>query len=1058
MKKRITKGILQAVGYIKRHSVVARAVCGLLALVVAIITLVMQQAGPTKADPNDLSAGDPDMPIIVRNTPPALDAMAARGPMASRAGGSDDPVVPNHGIPIDAAAVDYEIRRYEQYNDASWTSINVPNGNNVNNPYPTLSYSFDNRGMNGTTPFAQASNDEFPNGIFPEGTSGYFNTAVPVALPFPGLPTDIRDSRVPGAIPNTPEALIGTKTRDHVLFFPREMDMTDPIHPVVKTPSIIRFGGYNSPPWFDYIYTEQLDIASLEFDIVPRLWDFHTMKRTGFMFLCRRNVPPNELNPGTPKPPAAPVEKNGEEGFQYNADYTFSSVADFNNYVANSEYDASNGTISGYMFNIVALREDSNSVTDHNTFHGPQSGRINFELYYVQNMNIDAYNAYLKKYTQGSPQYAGQVTANSTTTGQTNNRLGSKTADISGTGTSTISGGQRNHFRPNNTRITPMSSNSPSTTDISSTWANRYGSNSTSEDLRNFGFYNPSRPTETLNTNPFQGTGAGFCLPRCTATPVNISKVASVTIPNYIFTNRQNTGTASRQGKMHFELKITDTNFEIWLTDVEGVRNQANPNNMDSQLNGGNPFLLFTDTYSSRPVTGKGFGLFMQNYSHNCPQLTVAEFQDFDLKKREPDQFNDATVEFFSLNLPESDPNAELRPVFSYYDATGQELKPGVDTYNVMPPSVLVSPHDGKTYYYFMSDRDGYEYDGTHTYNGVLHPDTGGSGLTDIPVFDDNANNNTKLYYIEGPAIEKHAQLMRRDGSGTFVAEGVDRDGLPLDPQKFEYNEHLQYTITLSNPNVVPLDGPAMQIVDVLPPGLKYVSSSTPLQTDPPGLDDGRQILVWDVYDIDPPNGVPANDGTSDGTVSVTVEVCVDPSGYGKTFVNGAELYAPDTGLEVTSNLVYHEALPFRLHVRQIVLGNVSSMDLPLMGYLQLVNDGQTLPATCFSGRDGTSVDFATYSFLLSDDPEYLVWLIVPQNFTYEGYLSSEDDNHVSATRILPPPAAGGVPNGEILLDYSNAGELWLTLYITQRGNPKDHFETYATNNFGILGQSSGTP
>ncbi|MCL2298661.1 MAG: hypothetical protein FWC27_00760, partial [Firmicutes bacterium] len=165
----------------------------------------MQQARSTKADPgdliagnlalDDLSAGEPDMPIIVRNTPPAKAAAApeaAAAPMAAamamegamsmegamdRGGVSGDPVVPNHGEPVDAAAVDYEIRRYEQYNDASWTAINVPNGNNVNNPYPTLSYSFDNRGMNGTTPFAQASNDEFPNGIFPEGTSGYFNTA-----------------------------------------------------------------------------------------------------------------------------------------------------------------------------------------------------------------------------------------------------------------------------------------------------------------------------------------------------------------------------------------------------------------------------------------------------------------------------------------------------------------------------------------------------------------------------------------------------------------------------------------------------------------------------------------------------------------------------------------------------------------------------------------------------------------------------------------------------------------------------------------------------------------
>ncbi|MCL2299863.1 MAG: hypothetical protein FWC27_06925 [Firmicutes bacterium] len=819
--------------------------------------------------------------------------------------------------------------------------------------------------------------------------------------------------------------------------------MTDPIHPVVKTPSIVRFGGYNAPAWFDYVYTEQLDIESLEFDIVPQLWDFHTMKRTGFMFLCRRNVKPK-----------LPADKNGDGVIEYNANYSSSSAANFTTYVNDSEYDASNGTISGYMFNVVALRENSNG-NDHDTFTGPQSGRINFELYYVQDMNIDAFNAYLKSLMPGATTYFGQVSANSTTTGQTNTRLG--ITDLgTGTGAQTISGGQRNLSRPNNSRITPMTAN----TTTHSTVATNLGTYTSSANLTNYGFTNTTYYTH--------GTGitgnSGRCLPRCSTAPVNITKQASVTIPNYIFTNRQNTGTASRQGKMHIELEVTETDFKIYLTDVEGVRNQANPAVMDSQLNGGSRFLLFTDTFATknsitgvvtplgtRPVTGDGFGLFMQNYNHNCPQLTVAEFQDFALKKREPDQFNDATVEFYNLNLPESDPNAELRPVFSYYDATGQELKPGVDTYNVMPPPVLVSPHDGKTYYYFKSDRDGYEYDGTHTYNGVLHPNTGGIGLTDIPVFDDNANNNTKLYYIEKPAIEKHAQLMRKDGSGNFVAEGVDRDGSDSDYQEFEYTEHLQYTITLSNPNVEPLAGPAiMQIVDVLPPGLKYVKSSPQLQTAPPELDgNGRQILVWNVYDIDL-NGVPANNGSTDGTVSVTVEVSVDPSGYCKTFVNGADLYAPSTGLDISSNLVYHEALPLRLHVRQIVLGEVSSMDLPLIGYLRLDNDGQMLPTICFSGRDGMPVDFATYSFLLSDDPEYFVRLIVPQNFTYEGYLSREDDNHVSAVRILPPPDIGGVPNGEILLDFSDTGELWLTMYITAHGDPsKDHFESYASNNFG---------
>ena len=272
-------------------------------------------------------------------------ALLSGGALKPTLAAPGDPIIGKPGVPIDAAAVDYEIRRYQQYNDSAWTTYN---------------------GTRGTS----------PTGRFPAGTSGYFN------MPNPTLPVSSSNT-------NT-----GPKTRDHVLFFPRVMDMTNPWNPTVVSPSVIRFGGYNYPCWFDYVYTEQLQIETIEFDIKPQVWDFHTMHRTGFFFKCKR----------TPTP-LAPVDKNGNGVHDYDA-----------NTKANSDYDTSNAEITGYVFSI--------GDTAHSNLTAATN--VNFELYYVQNMNIDRATAWMEgdtplRLTTGQTNFTnGAQSGVSSTTAYTN--------------------------------------------------------------------------------------------------------------------------------------------------------------------------------------------------------------------------------------------------------------------------------------------------------------------------------------------------------------------------------------------------------------------------------------------------------------------------------------------------------------------------------------------------------------------------------------------------------------------------------------------------------------
>jgi len=176
--------------------------------------------------------------------------------------------------------------------------------------------------------------------------------------------------------------------------------------------------------------------------------------------------------------------------------------------------------------------------------------------------------------------------------------------------------------------------------------------------------------------------------------------------------------------------------------------------------------------------------------------------------------------------------------------------------------------------------------------------------------------------------------VLEPDGSGWKLWDPSDpgpEDGLPQAPFEFPHNYRLRYTITLTNPNTAALTGVTMQVTDVLPPGLKYVTGTA--NPGAPGayvsaFDDSgtgpprdQDKLTWDLSSI-PPNNAP---------LTFTFDAEVDPAGYGITFVNGAYLEAPTTGLWVHSNRVYH-----RSQIKAIEAKKTASIwddSLPTPGY-----------------------------------------------------------------------------------------------------------------------------
>ena len=143
-----------------------------------------------------------------------------------------------------------------------------------------------------------------------------------------------------------------------------------------------------------------------------------------------------------------------------------------------------------------------------------------------------------------------------------------------------------------------------------------------------------------------------------------------------------------------------------------------------------------------------------------------------------------------------------------------------------------------------------------------------------------------------------------------------------------------------------------------------------------------------------------------------------------------------------------------KLHIRQIVIDPISDLQSPVMGYYTLENGGNTLPLT--SDSVSPAYPFTDYILIPGDNKVYWLTDIIPQYYEYVGHMQNDGEKE------LPDP--GGHPkdkpltgvdiiteNGKIKLDYSDTGEIWVTVYITPRGTPGKNQVGVETNKFGIV-------
>ena len=264
--------------------------------------------------------------------------------------------------------------------------------------------------------------------------------------------------------------------------------------------------------------------------------------------------------------------------------------------------------------------------------------------------------------------------------------------------------------------------------------------------------------------------------------------------------------------------------------------------------------------------------------------------------------------------------------------------------------------------------------------------------------------------------------------NGSRVPENGE-EGSPPVRVEMQKDDEILYTIEFYNdtPNA------ALTVTDIVPKGLLV---DVPNISDDGTYDSG--MITWTLSAV--PKGI----------IRLSFPVTVKTGG---DYDNTAHIIRPDNSSEPT-NTTYHymESSTVLLHVRQVVLDPNSDVSLPLMGYLRLVDDTAQLqlPATCFSGTNDSTDPYSDYLLSADADPEYSVFLIVPQNYSFAGSLVTNESGLPHDKIHLDDPATA--PNGQILLNFSDDGELWLTLYIKPINDPpRDYSDSYATNDFGNI-------
>jgi len=248
--------------------------------------------------------------------------------------------------------------------------------------------------------------------------------------------------------------------------------------------------------------------------------------------------------------------------------------------------------------------------------------------------------------------------------------------------------------------------------------------------------------------------------------------------------------------------------------------------------------------------------------------------------------------------------------------------------------------------------------------------------------------------------------------------------------------------VPANKPYLDALDDIEDLILDRAPPAIPYiVTDEVPDGLDIEELsishggtyDPATHTVTWDLTD-EPP-----------GYITLTFDVTArNPALYENT----AHVVYSDA-FEEDTNTTYHLLDMFKLHIRQIVVDPLSGLPLPVIGYYSLLNGTAVLPLN----SDSVTPGYPFTDYILKPnaiDRIYTLTDIVPQYYEFAGHMQNDgasESGHPTASPLTTADTA--TLNGAVTLNYSNTGEIWITVYIKPKGTPGDHQTGVETNRFG---------
>jgi hypothetical protein len=233
----------------------------------------------------------------------------------------------------------------------------------------------------------------------------------------------------------------------------------------------------------------------------------------------------------------------------------------------------------------------------------------------------------------------------------------------------------------------------------------------------------------------------------------------------------------------------------------------------------------------------------------------------------------------------------------------------------------------------------------------------------------------------------------------------------------------------------VPSPPARLSIADKIPPGLNVdVSSLGPAAS----YNENTRIITWDLSDDE--LYAPGQ------THIVSVVTTVTETTEGRNFDNQASVLRG--GHTDLTNWTYHQQLVSKdkiIHLRQVVLNRNNAIELPYMGFFNLMNNGKTFSVTSDSNRSEVEVPFSAYKVAFSGaSTVYDINTVVPQNYDYAGYIATtsySNGSHNPTQRLT----------GDAKADFALGNEIWVTVYLTPRSNPGQHIWDHITNDLGSI-------